>query len=209
MEKIAKSIGWVLSAVLILAAPPVFAAGPVGISISGAVIPFDGGYAGSGYGAPEYDDAFDVGRGVRFEPYYDFNRMLRGVLGVTRQSWSGKSYAGFDFGDLDLWALYAGVKFRFLPDSAVRPYVLGDLGYAKLESVDISTGGSSATYWNSTDTFYVDFGGGAEFVMTPNFSLFIDFRVQVFGEPDSELGWTSEAEDGVSVPISVGLNLTF
>ena len=58
-------------------------------------------------------------------------------------------------------------------------------------------------------TLVENIGGGAEFVMTPNFSLFIDFRVQVFGEPDSELGWTSEAEDGVSVPISVGLNLTF
>lgn len=209
MTSIAKGIVWVSLAALILAVTPAFAAGPVGISISGAIIPFDGGDAGSGFGAPEYDDAFDDGRGVRLEPYYDFNRQLRGVLGFTRQTWSGQSYSGVEFEDLELWSIYAGVKFRFLPGGAVRPYVLGDMGFAKLDSVDISVGGVRGAYWDSTSTYYLDFGGGAEFVITPNLSMFIDIRAQIFGEPDSALEPYSDADDGVSVPVSIGLNLTF
>jgi len=203
--------GFVLAsfAALILTAAPVVAAEPVGISICGAAVPFIGAHAGRGIGAPEYEDAFGTGGGVRLEPYYDFNQQLRGVLGFTIQRWPGDTFSGVEFDDLKLWSLYAGVKYRFLPGSAVRPYVLADVGYAKLDSVDITIGNTSGTYWKSTDTFLLDFGGGAEFVVTPNFSLFIDIRMQIFGEPDSALEPASDADGGVSVPVSIGLNLTF
>lgn len=207
--KLEKSIAWVTFALLILTTSPVFAAGPVGLSFSGSVIPFLDGDAGSGIGAPQYDDAFNTGWGARVEPYFDFNNQLRGVLGFAIQRWSGQTYSGFDFDDLKLWSVYAGVKYRFLPNSSVRPYVMADLGYAHLDSVDLSLGGASAAYWGDTETFLLDFGGGAEFVVSPNFSVFVDIRAQIIGEPDSTLGPSSDATDSLSVPVSVGFNLTF
>jgi len=209
MKKMFKGIVLAGFAALIMTVAPVFAAGPYGISFSGAVAPFIGGDAGSGIGAPGYDDAFSAGWGVRLEPYYDFNQQLRAVLGLTIQRWSGDTFSGVEFDDLNLWSIYAGVKYRFLPGSAVRPYVLADLGYARLDSVDIRIGSASGTYWDSTDTFLLDFGGGAEFVVAPNLSLFIDIRAQVFGEPDSALASFSDADGGLSVPVSVGLNLSW
>lgn len=209
MPKMVKCVALISFALLILMAFPAFAAGPVGLSISGSVIPIIEGDAGSGIGAPQYDDAFNTGWGARVEPYFDFNNQLRGVLGFTFQRWGGQTYYGFDFDDLKLWSVYAGVKFRFLPNSAVRPFVLADLGYAKLDSVDLSRGGASEPYWGETDTFLLDFGGGAEFVVSSNFSVFIDIRAQIFGEPDSVLGRSSDASGALSYPVSIGLNVTF
>ncbi len=209
MLRMMKCIALVLVALFIFTVSPVFGAGSVGISLSGAYIPFVGGDAGSGYGAPEYEDAFDPGWGVRVEPYLDFNDSLRGVLGFTTQRWGGQTYLGFDFDDLKLWSVYAGVKYRFLPNSKVRPYLLADLGYANLDAVNLSSGNSSATYWSETDTFLLDFGGGAEFVVSSNLSVFFDIRLQIFGKPDSELGPSSDATSATSMPVSVGLNLTF
>ena len=193
----------------ILATVPAFAEGPAGISLAGAAVPFIEGDAGTGIGAPQYDDIFDSGWGIRMEPYYDFSQELRGLIGFTYQSWSGGTYSGFEFDDLNLWSFYFGIKYRFFPGSAVRPYVLADFGYAHLDSVDISTGGAKATYWDDTNTYLLDFGGGVELVISQNFSMYVDIRQQIFGEPDSALPPSSDAESPLSMPISVGLNLNF
>ena len=50
MKKMTMWLGLVLFVSLIMTVGPAAAAGPAGISISGAVIPFVDGYAGSGYG---------------------------------------------------------------------------------------------------------------------------------------------------------------
>ena len=194
---------------VMIAAAPALAAGPNGISISGAFEPFLGGDAGSGQGAPEYDDAFNTGWGVRIEPYHDFNQLLRGLVGFTYQTWSGDTYEGIKFDDLNLWSLYVGVKCRFMPDSKIRPYALADLGYAHLSAVDISAGGFSTTYWNDTSTYLFDFGGGVEFMISQNLSMYVDVRGQIFGEPDSEISPASDADAGFSVPISIGFNFSF
>ena len=206
MKKIIRWLSLVLFVSFIVTVGPAAAAGQAGISISGAVIPFMDGYAGSGYGAPEYDDAFDNGWGIRVEPFFDLNEQIRGVVGFSRQSWSGRTYLGSTFDDLNLWSFYAGIKVRFLPGSVVRPYVLADLGFASLDSVDLHDGGVSERYWDSTVTYFFDAGGGVEFTLTPNFSMYIDVRVQEFGAPDRAGYWYADAEDGISMPVSFGLN---
>jgi opacity protein-like surface antigen len=209
MLKMVKCAALVSFAFLILTASPVFAAGSVGLSLSGSVVPFIDGDAGSGIGAPQYDDAFNTGWGARVEPYFDFNNQLRGVLGFTLQRWDGQTYSGLDFDDLNLWSVYAGIKYRFRPNSAVRPFVLADLGYAQLDAVNLSLGSTSRTYWDDTSTFLLDFGGGVEFVVSPNFSVFVDIRAQIFGEPDSVLRPSSDASSALSIPVSLGLIFTF
>lgn len=197
-------------AAVALIALPASAAGPYGLSFSGAGIPFVSGDAGTGIGAPEYGDAFGTGWGFRIEPYFDFTPTLRGQIGVTYQSWSGENFQGVEFDDLKLWAIYVGGKYRFLPGSAFRPYLVADIGYANLDSVDVSiTGLGSLPYWDSTGTYLVDFGAGAEWMVSPNLGIFIDVRGQVFGKPDAMLTPIAEADPGWSLPISLGLNYNF
>jgi opacity protein-like surface antigen len=200
-------------AAVVLIVLPASAAGPYGLSFSGAGVPFVSGDAGEGGGAPEYKDAFDAGWGARLEVYYDFTPSFRGQFGGTYQSWGGAEVATVggpvQFDDLKMWALYIGGKYRFLPGSRFRPYLVADVGYANLDSVDISVGAGSLKYWDSTGTYLVDAGVGAEFFVIPNLSIYLDVRGQMFGSPEAGVVPTAEGDPGISVPISVGLNFTF
>jgi outer membrane protein W len=199
---------------VILIAFPASAAGPVGLSVSGAWIPFVSGDAGDGVGAPEYKDAFDDGWGGRLEVYYDFTPSFRGQFGGTYQRWGGAelSSIGVQYDDLKMWALYIGGKYRFLPGSKFRPYLVADVGYASLDSVDISTVTppiGTLSYWEKTGTYLVDAGVGVEYMVSPNLGIFLDVRGQMFGEPDKGVVPTAGADAGISVPISVGVNFNF
>lgn len=188
---------------------PASAAGNTGVSLSAAILPFGSGAAGTGIGAPDYTDAFDTGFGLRVEPYMDITPRFRGLIGFTYQTWGGKTFGGFEFDDLKMWALYAGGRVRFYPGQAIRPYALMDLGIARLDSVSITSFGVTEPYWDSTVTAFVDLGLGLEFVASPNLSFYIDARLQAFGEPDSAMPPDSDAEGGGVIPISLGLNYTF
>jgi outer membrane protein W len=213
MKKFLTAIAFGLAAVVLIALPA-SAAGPYGLSISGAGIPFVAGDAGTGAGAPEYQDAFDAGWGARLEVYYDFTPSFRGQVGGTYQTWKGAelSSIGVRFDDLKMWALYIGGKYRFLPGSKFRPYLVADVGYASLDSVDVTTVTppiGTLSYWDKTGTYLVDAGLGAEYMVTPNVGIFIDVRGQMFGGPDKGVVPTAEADSGISVPISVGVNIAF
>jgi hypothetical protein len=211
-------------AAVVLFALPASAAGPFGLSVSGAGIPFVSGDAGEGEGAPKYKDAFDAGWGARLEGYYDFTPSLRGQIGFTYQSWGGSDFEGFlHFDDLTMWAIFVGGKYRFLPGSQFRPYLVGDVGYANIDSVDVSTlqaivdgagnvlvpAGTTIPYWDSTGTYFADLGLGFEFMVTPNLGIYLDARAQIFGPPDELLTPLAKADPGISVPISLGLNFNF
>lgn len=203
------------AAVLFLfAAPAAFAAGG-GISLSAAVVPLGKGDAGSGFGSPEYDDAFDTGWAARIEPYFDFTPLIRGQFGVAYNRWGGKTFNSLGtpvvFDDLKMMAYYVGVKVRFLPNSRVRPFAVADIGAAHLSSVDVSVGGGPREpYWGSTTALFLDIGGGVEFQASPRASLFLDIRGQATGEPDSRSTTLNSDADGVgSLSISAGMNLSF
>lgn len=213
MRRFLTAIVFGLAAVVLIALPA-SAAGPYGLSISGAGIPFVSGDAGTGVGAPEYADAFGTGWGARIEVYYDFTPSLRGQFGGTYQRWGGEELSdiGAQFDDLKLWALYIGGKYRFLPGSKFRPYLVADVGYASLDSVDVSTLTppiGTVSYWDKTGTYLVDAGLGAEYMVTPNVGIFIDVRGQMFGGPDKGVVPTADADAGISVPISAGVNINF
>lgn len=198
---------------MMLIAAPASSAGRGGVSLSAAVVPMGAGEAGEGFGAPEYNDAFDAGWLARVEPYFDFTPMIRGQFGVAHNRWSGKTFDSLGtsvaFSELEMTAYYVGVKFRFLPRSPVRPYAVADFGAVHLSSVDVSVaGGPRQPYWNSSTTVFADIGGGAEFIVSPNVAFFIDFRVQGTGEPDAAI-FSAEADGVGSLPISAGINLTF
>lgn len=220
MRKSLAAIVFGLAAVALIALPG-SAAGPYGLSVSGAGIPFVSGDAGEGVGAPKYKDAFDTGWGARLEGYYDFTSSLRGQLGFTYQSWGGSDFQGVQFDDLKMWAIYAGGKYRFLPGTPFRPYLVADVGYANLDSVDVTLqaplvvgnivfpAGTAVSYWDKTGTYFADLGLGFEYMLTPNLGIYLDARAQIFGPADKGIIPTAEADPGISVPISLGLNYNF
>lgn len=209
---------------VVLIALPASAAGPFGLSVSGAGIPFVAGDAGEDPGigeVPEYQDAFDTGWGGRLEGYYDFTPSLRGQIGFTYQSWGGSDFEGFAFDDLKMWAIYIGGKYRFMPGSAFRPYLVGDVGYANVDAVDVALqeplvvgnivfpAGTSISYWEKTGTYFADLGLGFEYMLTPNLGIYLDARAQIFGPADEGVIPTAGPDPGISVPISLGLNYNF
>jgi outer membrane protein W len=214
-------------AAVVLIALPASAAGPIGLSVSGAGIPFVSGDVAEAEGAPGYKDAFDTGWGARLELYYDFTPSLRGQFGGTYQAWAGKEVNIFglpvQFDDLKMWAIYVGGKYRFMPGSAFRPYIVADVGYASLDTVDIALtqdlvvggqvfpAGTRVAFWDKTGTYFADAGLGFEFKVTPNLGIYLDARVQVFGEPEEALiaDPPVSGDPGISVPISLGLNFNF
>lgn len=206
---------FLVALILLAAAPEPASAAGGGISLSAAVVPIGAGDAGSGFGAPEYNDAFDTGWTARIEPYFDFTPMIRGQFGVAYNRWSGKTFNSLGtpiaFGDLKMTSYYVGIKVRFLPRSNVRPYVVADIGGAHLSSVDAGvSGGPRQPYWGSTTTGFVDIGGGVEFQASPKVSFFIDIRAQGTGKPDSKSTTLNSDADGVgSLPISAGVNISF
>lgn len=214
-------------AAVVLIALPASAAGPFGLSVSGAGIPLVSGDVGDAEGVPAYKDAFDTGWGGRVELYYDFTPSLRGQFGGTYQVWSGQDVnvlgLPVQFDDLKMWAIFVGGKYRFLPGSAFRPYLVGDVGIAMRDSVDIALSqdlivggqvfpaGTAVPYWDKTTTYFADLGLGFEFMVTPNLGIYLDARAQIFGEPDEALIATPSVagDPPISVPISLGLNYNF
>lgn len=186
--------------------------GTGGISLSAGFTPAGGGDAGSGPLAPAYNDAFDTGWTGRIEPYYDFNSMVRGQVGFAYNKWGGKTYIGTQFDDLKVMTYYVGLKFRFLPNSRIRPYIVADIGEAHIDGVKlsfISFPGSSVQFWDSTTTPFLDIGGGVEYIFAPKVSFFLDIRVQRIGAPDSALPPASDSDGISNIPITAGVNFTF
>lgn len=192
------------------------AGGTGGISISASVTPI-GGIAGSEdfwADEPDYSDAFSVGWSGRVEPYIDFTPLIRGQFGVAYSSFGGKSYTDsrqgtVKFDDLSMLSYYVGVKFRFLPKSTVRPYVLADVGGAYIYGVDASRNNATFSYFGSTNTLFGDAGGGVEFKAGGNVSFFIEGRVQITGAPDAVSPLAQDASAIVTFPISAGINIGF
>jgi hypothetical protein len=148
--------------------------GTGGISLSASLVPIGAGEAGDDSGwvgdTPEQDEAFATGWGVRIEPFYDFNSMIRGQAGVAYNRWGGKNFGNVKFEDLKIATYYVGVKIRFLPNSKIRPYVVTDIGAANIDGVRVSGAGvpvGAEQYWNRTTTAFLDIGGGVEFQVSP------------------------------------------
>lgn len=200
---------------VVLVALPAPAAGPYGISFSGAGIPFVSGDVADAEGSPAYKDTFDTGWGGRIELYYDFTPTLRGQIGGTYQVWSGQEVQIFglpaQFDDLKMWAIFLGGKYRFLPGSAFRPYLVGDVGIAQRDAVDVTIPIGKTVFWDKTTTYFADLGLGFEFMVTPNLGIYLDARAQIFGKPDEALiaSPSVQGDPPISVPISLGLNYNF
>ena len=179
------------------------------IRLLGQFSPFLSGSAGSGAGAPDYDDAFSTGLGAALEYHQRMSDRFSIVAGIGYDSFDGNSHQGITFDDLSRTSIYGGAKIHFSAErSGWQPYGRVDLGAAKLSSVDVSYSGVSGTYWDSSWEFMADAGAGIE-NRFDDWSVFGEVLFRYVGAPDSALGPASEADSSWTLPIRLGVGYHF
>ncbi len=179
------------------------------VRIVGQISPLLSGSAGSGAGAPDYGDAFSEGYGAALEYHRRMSDRFSIVAGIGYDSFDGDTHQGISFDDLGRTSLYGGAKIHFSAErTGWQPYARVDLGAARISSVDVSLGGISGTYWDSSWELLADVGAGIE-NRFGDWSAFGEVLFRYVGEPDSVLGSASEADGSWSIPIRIGVGYHF
>ncbi len=206
------AVVWMVFVFMSMLSTRVFAEqGAFSLSLAGRYVPFISGDAGKGDDAPEYDDAFDSGLGVAFEAAYRLTPDLGVLAGVGYEQFSGDSYKGISFDDMDVMMVYVGCKYYFLIDKkGWSSYLRADLGTAYFSSVDISYGGVDAEYWKSSWGVIGDAGIGVEYGFS-NMGVFLEIKARYMDSPAkaAEMRDYSDADASWSVPIMLGVNYHF
>jgi hypothetical protein len=177
--------------------------------IVGHVSPFISGAAGSGAGHPDYADAFSKGIGGALEYHRRMSNRVSVIAGIGYDSFSGGTHEGVAFDDLDRTLLYVGGKVHWPADlDGWQPYARGDLGAARVSSVDVAAGNLSGPYWEASWQPLADVGVGVE-RRSGDWSAFGEVLFRYVGEPDSALGPVSEADGSWSLPVRIGVGYHF
>jgi hypothetical protein len=183
--------------------------GKFALRLWGQVSPFISGEAGSGTGAPDYDDAFNAGLGIGAEVSWRFTPRLSLLAGIGYENYGGDSYQGISFDDLKVVPVYLGGKFHITPDAPRwDSYLRMDIGAANLSSVDVSYHGLNGKYWNSSWVFLFDAGAGVEYRWN-RWGASMDIKLRYMGKPDSAMGYPSNAGSSWTVPVVFGINYHF
>lgn len=179
------------------------------LCLFGQVSPFLTGDAGSGPGAPDYDDAFDPGLGAGAELSWGVPGRYSLVTGIGYEAYNGDKHEGISFDDLEIVPIYIGVKLPIKPiPSRWNPYLRADIGAAHFSSVDVSYESLSGKYWESSWEFLFDVGGGVEYRLD-QWGLLLDVRLRHLQKPDPAMGDASRAGSSITMPMSVGVNYHF
>ena len=181
----------------------------VSLRIWGQASPFISGEAGSGSGAPDYDDAFDCGIGGGVEISWRFSNRFSFLSGIGYENYDGSSHQGISFDDLEIVPVYLGGKFHIIPgNTRWDPYLRMNIGAAHLSSVDVSYHSLKGEYWDSSWVFLYDVGGGLEY-RWEQWGAFLEIRARFLDNPDSAMGHPSEADSSWTLPISLGFSYYF
>ncbi|THB79867.1 MAG: hypothetical protein D3926_09860 [Desulfobacteraceae bacterium] len=198
--------------ILILMIPPALAEEcRYSLSVAGQFSSLISGDAGRGDQAPGYDDAFDTGMGAAVEMTYHLNDRVGLVAGVGYESYSGETYQGIEFHDLDIIPVYVGAKYYFgSRQDTWNPYLRGDIGIARFNSVDISYLANRAEYWEESWVLMMDAGAGIEYNLE-SLAIFAEIKTRYFGEPSSSpyLGDLAKPDSSWSIPITIGVTFSF
>jgi hypothetical protein len=175
----------------------------------GQVSPFLSGDAGSGSGAPHYDNVFNAGLGAGAEFSWQFSDRLSGLAGIGYETCSGDSHEGISFKDLKVVPVYLGGKFHITP-KATRwdTYLRMDIGAAHLSSVDAYYQDLKERYWDPSWVFLFDAGAGVEYRLE-RWGLSLEGKFRYMGKPDSAMGYPSDAGSSWSIPVVLGINYHF
>jgi hypothetical protein len=140
---------------------------------------------------------------------YRFHPSWSVLVGGGLENYSGDSFKGVEFDSWHIVPLYVGLKYRIHSEEDVwSPYLRLDAGVAYLSDVDISFGGVSDTYWDSSWSFLADAGLGVEYPVE-DFSLFFEIKGRFIDSPDEAFGNLSDADELWSMPVVFGIKIRF
>jgi len=183
--------------------------GDASVRLVGQVSPLISGSAGSGVGAPDYNDAFSTGIGAGLEYHRRMSDRFSILAGIGYDTFDGASHQGIFFDNLNRTTLYGGAKIHFTDDrSGIQPYARLDLGAVRFSPVEVSYGGVAGDYWDSGWELMADAGIGVE-NRFDQWSVFGEILFRYAGKPDSALGPASEADSSWTLPVRIGVGYHF
>jgi len=177
------------------------------------VSPSTGTFGQPGISDLHYQDAFGTGQGFEAGVYYTFNRYLRAGANLVRETAPGRHTAGGEFpqgitfDDFHLQGLVLAGQARY-PLGRFAPYVLLELGGARISALSADTGSGSFPYWDSTHVPFLEIGVGSGFRLTSKVALTFDARVQDTGDtghPTPAAGLVSTATGTAATMFSIGI----
>ncbi|MCD6292433.1 MAG: outer membrane beta-barrel protein [Deltaproteobacteria bacterium] len=184
---------------------------PFSVSFAGQYIPFLGGDAGSGSGAPEYEDVFHDGLGLSIEAAYRIAPQIALLGGISYDYYSDSSYKDISFDDRNIITFYVGGKYYLIAQTkGWNPYVRADIGISYFDSVDISYMGNDSDYWDSSWELMCDAGAGVEYRFD-NLGVFFEVKARYMGEPStaSALKEYADADESWTLPVVLGVEYHF
>jgi hypothetical protein len=183
--------------------------GKLGLRLWGEGSPLISGEAGSGPGAPGYNDAFHAGLGIGAEISWRITPRLSLLTGIGYEDYRGDSHQGISFANLEIVPVYLGAKFHITPDAhRWNPYLRMDIGAAHLSSVDVSYQWLKGKYWDSSWAFLFDAGAGIEY-RWKDWGASLEIKLRYTGKPVPALGLPSNAEPFWTVPVAFGITYYF
>jgi len=160
-----------------------------------------------------YQDAFGRGQGLEAGVYYSFNRFVRVGGSLIQETAPGRHAAGGEFpngitfGDFHLQGLTVGAQGRY-PLGRFAPYILLELGEARISALSADTGGGSFPYWDSTSVPFMEIGIGSDLRIAPKVALTFGARVQDTGDtghPTPAAGLVSSATGTAATMFCIGV----
>ena len=168
---------------------------------------------GPGISELHYQDAFGTGRGFEAGVYYSFNRFVRVGGNLIQETAPGRHAAGGEFpygitfGDFQLRGLTVGGQGRY-PLGRFAPYILLEIGEARISALSADTGSGTFPYWEPTNVPFLEIGIGSDFRITPKVALTFDARVQDTGDtghPTPAAGLVSRATGTAATMFCIGV----
>ncbi len=181
--------------------------GKFSLGLSAGFSPILSGDAGSSQNAPDYDDLFKIGHGLALEAEYRVCDYASLVAGIGYEEFSGRSYQGLDFDDLEIIPVYVGGKFHIPVDYPIKPYLLAHVGAAHFSSVEVSWHSLSANYWDSSWVFMGDIGMGLNYNVD-NWNFYGSVKFRYMGAPDNNLK-AADADSSWTAPMYLGVSYSF
>lgn len=107
------------------------------LRLSPEISPFLSGDAGTGQGAPDFDDLFDDGYGLILEAECRLRQSISLIGGIGYQKYDGGSREGLKFDNLETVPIYLGCKFHIPSYHMLQPFIQVHAGVMHLSSVDV------------------------------------------------------------------------
>lgn len=178
------------------------------LRLSPEISPFLSGDAGTGQGAPDFDDLFDDGYGLILEAECRLRQSISLIGGIGYQKYDGGSREGLKFDNLETVPIYLGCKFHIPSYHMLQPFIQVHAGVMHLSSVDVKWNTLSMKYWNASWVFLGGAGIGFDYRISSTLNITAGVDLRYAGAPENNLD-AADADGFWTLPIHFGISYSF